>query len=143
MKPWEYYTDNPAPYPSPKSFRTTYWYMTGNVFAKQVSWDGARLAPDFKTPATAEQLKGLPSDVDNDEAAYSVAKLKYQEEAARLTKEFQDDCFAELGIADDARRFVMYSEAYDRGHSAGHSEIFSCLGDIVEFVTRLDEAIGR
>lgn len=142
MKPWKYYSDNPAPYPSPKSFRVTYWYMTGKLFAKQVPGDGARLAPDFETLATSEQLKGLPSDVDNDDAAYSAAKQKYQEEASRLTKEFQDDCFEELGIKDDARRFVMYSEAYDRGHSAGHSEVYSCLGDIVDFVHRLDEVIG-
>ena len=67
---------------------------------------------------------------------YSKAKDAYYTEQGRRIDEFWEDAREELLCTSypDHVWEKCCTKAYDDGHSAGYSEIFSCLAEIVCFV---------
>ncbi len=141
MKPFDYYKDVKVKYPTKEDFMTTYWYKAGAVIAMRKGRGEIRRVPDDGRAIDIKELDGLVTDSTLDVASYAAAKVAYEKEAGRLSTEFMEDCFEDLGIEDDSRRHVMYNEAYERGHSGGHYEVHSTLSSIVDFVDRLDHVV--
>jgi len=64
---------------------------------------------------------------------------EYQEDNGRLRDEFIRDCFIYYGIENHPCRDIIYSQAYDKGHAYGYSEIFTVMSDIVDFVFEIEK----
>lgn len=70
---------------------------------------------------------------------YQVLMNDYRTEDARIYEEFITDCRklleSSLGYKlKDAAWQAVYMEAYDRGHSAGFSEVFYILVDLIDLI---------
>jgi hypothetical protein len=58
-----------------------------------------------------------------DLAAREKMRRRYREEEGRLAGLFHDDLLAELGLTDHPKADLLYSMAWERGHSSGYSEV--------------------
>lgn len=61
-------------------------------------------------------------------------KDAYQEETIRVNALFKQDVFDDLGISDNPKRELLWSKAYERGHSAGMHEVYLIADDLVELI---------
>jgi len=76
-----------------------------------------------------------------DKDAFLDYRKAYGEENGRLYELFYRDCCEDHGCdPDSALSSVIFSEAYDRGHSAGYSEVYSYFDSIASFADRVLEA---
>lgn len=117
---------NTLPYPSESQFRTTYWYRGGRCVCTQKP--GESLAPGFDTSSCVKETA-----VDKD--ALRAARAAYGAETSRLLELFKRDMFEDLGIADNPKRDKLFSIAWDKGHSAGLSEVYNEAQDLVDLIT--------
>jgi hypothetical protein len=62
------------------------------------------------------------------------AAKAYHEDCTRLSAEFRADVLADLGITDHPKADLLFSKAYDMGHSSGFSEVYSYAQDLVELI---------
>ena len=58
----------------------------------------------------------------------------YSEDTIRLEAEFKADAFEELGITDNPKRDLLYSKAWEHGHSAGYCDVWYYLQDLVDLI---------
>ena len=52
----------------------------------------------------------------------------------KLSQQFQEDLYIDLGIQDNPKRHLLYSKAYEMGHSAGCSEVYYYASNLVELI---------
>ena len=62
------------------------------------------------------------------------AMLEYKKEEARLLEIFKNDAFEYLGISDNPKRELLYSKAWEEGHSSGLREVFEWMEDLSELI---------
>jgi len=62
----------------------------------------------------------------------------YRDMQHRLMMKFEDDALTEVGLADHPKKHVIYSKAWQDGHSGGMSEVFGHLLDLAEFISDLE-----
>lgn len=62
----------------------------------------------------------------------------YRRQQNRLDDQFMTDAIAEVGLADHPLGERAYDLAYRRGHSGGHSEIYSEMCYLAEILIRKD-----
>ena len=130
MKDFAYYRDSKTPYPDVKDFTTTYYYQRGVLVAVQ-SGDGV----EFKTPGySIDDLEDLLKEVVRDDQGFAAARDAYWAEQAKLEAEFVADLYEELGIADNPKAHMLYTKAYERGHSNGHYEVYQVACDLVDLI---------
>lgn len=58
----------------------------------------------------------------------------YLAEEARIYEQFKQDLFNDLGIEDNPKRELLFSKAWERGHSAGYHEVYSVAQDLVDLI---------
>lgn len=129
MKPFDYYSQNPIPYPSKQNYATTYLYDSGWVV-----WKG-NLPGDKEGYESAR--KAYPNSVTQvtlDEEAYRQARAAYQRENDRLFKELKNDLFEEFGVADNPKRFQCFEIAKDWGSGSGMQGIYERFEILVELI---------
>ncbi len=119
---------NTLPYPTEAQFRTTYWYKAGKLVAERRGEE-----------PTISHVSGIRPDectkeVVVDKEALRAARAAYNAETARLTELFKQDLFEDLGIENNPKRDKLYSIAWDKGHSAGFSEVYSEAEDLVDLI---------
>lgn len=68
------------------------------------------------------------------EEGYRKALNKYRDAHSSMVSEMKKDMFEDLGIEKHPAKDLMYSYAYDKGHSSGYHEVFMHLQEISEFV---------
>ncbi len=75
-------------------------------------------------------------------ADYNIGKMNYYKESSRLDELFWNDADDELGATDIplAKRRYLRDFAYDKGHSAGYSEVFAHYESIIELYRNLEAA---
>lgn len=61
-------------------------------------------------------------------------RRKSAEHASELHAQFKQELFEELGIADNPKRELLFSRAWEQGHSAGYDEVYTCACDLVELI---------
>lgn len=61
-------------------------------------------------------------------------RRKSAEHASELHNQFKQELFEELGIADNPKRELLFSRAWEQGHSAGYDEVYTCACDLVELI---------
>lgn len=79
-----------------------------------------------------------------DKDAFLDYRKAYGEENGRLQEKFYYDCCLDHGCdPGSALSRLIYSEAYDRGHSAGYSEVYNYFDSVSEFADRVLEAVKK
>jgi len=73
--------------------------------------------------------------------AYNIARtawlLKHREvtiNEGNIYDEFKLEVFKELGIENNPKKELLYSKAWELGHSSGFSEIWNYATDLVELI---------
>jgi hypothetical protein len=90
---------------------------------------------DFRTTFSCTAPSGrVHQVVDYDNDAYQKACLHYWEEEKQVAKLFRDDLFEHLGIEGHPKADLLFSKAYEHGHSGGYSEIVSWAEDLLELI---------
>lgn len=127
MKNWEYYKE-------PKGI-VYFGYHEEKAFREGL------IAEINDKKLTADQRKKELDDVNKRVREHVIEQNKpYNIAKGALNQEFWADARAELGYESfltTAGVEYLESKAYEDGHSSGHSEIFSKLGDLIEFAEKI------
>lgn len=65
---------------------------------------------------------------------YNKELNKWKMENRRIHNEFKKDLFDELEISDNPKAEVLFSKAWEYGHSAGFEEVYNYACDLVELI---------
>jgi len=127
MKPFDYYSKPQTLYPNKKDYITSYVYDKGVVLWSGPTWEKnkAELKEEYPNALIQEVL---------DEDAYKEHQKQYGEETHKLQDEFRKDLFEEFGVMENPKRNKAFYYAWDKGHSAGYSEVYGVFSDIVELI---------
>lgn len=95
---------------------------------------------EFPINGKCEHIEGYMVACLFDNDSYTKELNKFQQFGSAVTDIFIDDLKEEYCPDELLHLFdIMYSEAYDRGHSAGYNEVVSHFSGIVEFTQRIIE----
>ena len=127
MKPFDYYSKPQIDYPNKKDYITFYVYDKGEVLWSGFHWikDKAELKEEYPNALIQEVL---------DEEAYRAHLKEYNDESAKLHREFRDDLFEDYGVSDNPKRFKCFELAWEHGHSSGLEEVYGYFGDLVVLI---------
>jgi hypothetical protein len=139
-------------YPNKAEGKRYYLYKQGHIVLDNVTrervkeflrnsvspTDKLRFA-DFNVIEVAQKQGFLIEEIGNLDT-YQEQLDAYRKDEARLINEFTNDLFEDYGVSDHPGRHVMFSEAWERGHSAGFGEVYNCFSNILDFVKRVEEA---
>ena len=127
MKPFDYYSKPQIDYPNKKDYITSYVYDKGEVLWSGFHWikDKAELKEEYPNALIQEVL---------DEEAYRAHLKEYNDESAKLHREFRDDLFEDYGVSDNPKRFKCFELAWEHGHSSGLEEVYGYFGDLVVLI---------
>lgn len=68
------------------------------------------------------------------EKNYTVAKLKYRHEDAKMFTNLKQDLIKEAGIEGHPKADKLWSLAYEQGHSSGLQEIYNQFFELLELI---------
>ena len=127
MKPFDYYSKPQIDYPNKKDYITFYVYDKGVVLWSGPNWekDKAELKEEYPNALIQEVL---------DEEAYRAHLKEYNDESAKLHREFRDDLFEDYGVSDNPKRFKCFELAWEHGHSSGLEEVYGYFGDLAVLI---------
>ena len=131
MKPFDYYSKQKTVYPHKKDYITFYVYDKGACIAEEKSGSGtgsitkSHLNQKYPNAVIQEVL---------DEEAYRAHLKEYNDESAKLHREFRDDLFEDYGVSDNPKRFKCFELAWEHGHSSGLEEVYGYFGDLVVLI---------
>ena len=127
MKPFDYYSKQKTDYPNKNNYYTFYVYDKGVVLWSGPNWekDKAELKEEYPNALIQEVL---------DEEAYRAHLKEYNDESAKLHREFRDDLFEDYGVSDNPKRFKCFELAWEHGHSSGLGDIYGYFGDLVVLI---------
>ena len=79
-----------------------------------------------------------------DKDGFLAYRKAYGEENGRLQEMFYQDCCEDHDCDPDSDLSrLIYSEAYDRGHSAGYSEVYNYFDSVASFADRVLESVKK
>jgi hypothetical protein len=126
MKAYDYYANNPVPYPSKKDFKRY------NVFDRDTVL-GLGLTQELMGKLIEEHPNATVSAYNLDEE-YKKQVKDYQDYERTLLEEFKADLFEDFGVTGNPKADKAYHIAWEHGHSCGLSEIYSFFSDVVELI---------
>ena len=86
---------------------------------------------------------GLVTKTWMDEEQYKKDLKTYHDEQNKLHEEFRNDCFNYYGIQNDPSRDVIFSRAWEQGHSSVYYEVFNEIDNILEFVETVKKTLTK
>ncbi len=92
------------------------------------------LATAVDADAEFAAVKAALAKYEADMATYKATRDAYNAENSRLQTKFREDVEAENGMTDHPKRDLLWSKAWERGHSSGFSDVLSAYDDLVELV---------
>ena len=127
MKPFDYYSKQKTDYPNKNNYYTFYVYDKGVVLWSGPNWekDKAELKEEYPNALIQEVL---------DEEAYRAHLKEYNDESAKLHREFRDDLFEDYGVSDNPKRFKCFELAWEHRHSSGLEEVYGYFEDLVVLI---------
>jgi len=69
-----------------------------------------------------------------DEDGYKTHLQEYMDDQKRLNVKFAEDLHDEFGVSDNPKRDVLFSIAWDKGHSDGYSEVYAQYAELVPLI---------
>lgn len=125
---------NTLKYPLRKDFTRKFVYKSGKLVATITPDPSA----DSPTTVFESGFTKIPEnsvfETEMDDAAHRLALDAYHAAEQAVYDTFKNDLFADLGISDNPRRQVLFSKAWERGHSYGLQEIYNVACDLVELI---------
>ena len=118
----EKYT-NKLPYPSKDDFTMTYIYKNGKCV-----WEGSLAY--YKRDG---KVDGVQENVLDDEA-YKTAMREYRLEDNRLYNAFKAELEEDHGVQNHPKKDLLFSIAWEEGHSCGYDEVASYYDRYVELI---------
>lgn len=97
--------------------------------------------PTSPKDPTPDNIRKWASDMENyEKEMVTLGKLmdEYQKESRRLEDKFMNDALADVGLSNHPKKTLIYSKAYEKGHSGGFSEIYYELSDLADLVRELE-----
>ena len=128
------------------SYKNTLRYPLRKDFTRKFVYKGGKLVatisphPQNESPVTVFEsgVTEIPEnavvETELDDAAHKLALAAYHAAEQAVTDKFANDLFADLGIANNPRRHVLFAKAWERGHSSGLQEIYNVACDLVELI---------
>lgn len=95
--------------------------------------DKPRIAPTA-SPVEFRNHADLLEKYDEQMTAFRVELAHYHAISAALEAEFKSDLEAYFGVSNHPKRDLLYHKAWERGHSAGLSEVANVYSDLVELI---------
>jgi len=126
-------------YPNKKDYKTFTVYHDGKcLFYKQkreVICDEID-APISKGAGFISDLQkhGFVVEQIIDEDGYKTHLQEYMDDQKRLKAKFAEDLHDEFGVSDNPKRDVLFSIAWDKGHSDGYSEVYYHYAELVPLI---------
>lgn len=68
------------------------------------------------------------------EVEYRKQMNAYYNEESRIVNQFKQDMFVELDIENNEKRELLFSKAWEMGHSSGYDEIKNYMIDLVDLI---------
>jgi hypothetical protein len=116
-------------YPKQKDFQKVFVYARGKVIANGV----ARNTIDDHQ-INAWKTTGHIVEIEDDKVAYRAATQAYGAETARLETKFRDDLEEEYDMVGHPKADILFSKAWQMGHSAGYGEVASYYDELYDLV---------
>ena len=116
---------NTDPYPFKAAYTTVYWYKGGECVNSYLE-----SAPNYLD----EKARGALSSKEIDQEAYKAACAAHNKRTGELMSLFQTDLFEALGIADNPKRFKLFSIAWEHGHANGFSDVYYYADELVPLI---------
>ena len=69
-----------------------------------------------------------------DDPDFTAKYQVYAAEEGRLANAFAEDFFEELGIQNNPKKDLLFSKAWDRGHSGGYAEVMNAGYGLVDLI---------
>lgn len=91
------------------------------------------LAKDAK-PSDIRKHADAVEKYQAEEEKYKQARREYNEHEGMLINMFKQDALEDLGLTDHPKADLLYSKAYERGHSAGLNEVWQVMEDLAELL---------
>ena len=123
MKDFKYYNNVKTPYPRQKD-------IIREIIAKL----------DDVPLTKAERIEKEAEAAKEGEAIFKDKLKEYNQESNNLKEEFWKDCREEFTydcVLTPKGCEILESEAWERGHSCGYSEVYSCLSDLCDFTEKI------
>ena len=123
--------------------------MDFEKYKNKMTYPDSPVKPHLQKEATPPEIRAYANAVEqynNDMIVYRLALDAYRRETGRLNDLFYSDLLVEHGmttIADEKIAALLYSKAYEQGHSAGNSEIASYFAELVELAQLLEKAFAE
>lgn len=111
--------------------------MNFDNYKTKLSWPDRPEAPVLGRNPTPAELRAHADALEAHEpkvVEYKRLKTEYQEDEARLAEEFKKDALEEVGLTGHPKADLVYSKAWEAGHSSGFSSVFYHLEDLSELV---------
>ena len=127
MKPFDYYNKPKTIYPNKRDYITYYVYDKGECLYKGSTFYTSKqeLKEEYPNALIQEVL---------DEEAYRAHLKEYNDESAKLHREFRDDLFEDYGVSDNPKRFKCFELAWENGRSYGLEVVYDYFGEYVELI---------
>jgi len=96
--------------------------------------------PVYKASDTkeyVEKCKSFAKAVETHEAdilKYKESRVIYQQKTAELHEQFKQDLFEYLGISNNPKKDLLFSKAWEYGHSCGLYEVYLHAEDLVDLI---------
>ena len=128
MKPFEYYSKHDVPYPTKGEYTKTFYYKNGERVGTLYPASG------LYTALSPEELKQCVKEKVFDEKAYKEKLSEWRDSESKLLMEFKKDLFEELDIVDNPKNELLFSKAWEHGHSAGFHEVYVYACYLVDLI---------
>ena len=93
-----------------------------------------RLGPNPTSAQAREYAAALELYETVEMPEHKKLQAAYYARASEIETQFQDDLESYYDMKDHPKRSLVYSKAYERGHSAGFGEVANAYSDYVELV---------
>jgi hypothetical protein len=77
---------------------------------------------------------GTATNFAEQEVEYNRKRNEYYNADSEIYDQFKEDALAEIGLIGHPKADILFSKAYERGHSSGYSEVWYYMQDLAELV---------
>lgn len=112
--------------------------IKAGAYTNTLEYPKAPSKPSLPFRATAAQAREYADKLEAYETEKAGNREKiaaYHAETRRIEEQFRADLEAEYGMKDHPKAGVLFSKAWEMGHSSGYGEVASYYDDLHELIT--------
>lgn len=135
MKPFEYYSNRDLYYPSKADFKEQ------KLFVKTPVASGMNNILEYLNLSDVDDISKYLKinsqyiiETFYNEEAYKESLKQYRTISNARDAEFRRELFEEAGVTDNPKADILFSKAWEQGHSSGYSEVYNIFYDLLELI---------